>query len=568
MLGWFALFLLALAVNWVGNRSTSLWDRDEPRFAQATREMRERVDPVLPTFEGRMRPDKPPQAYWAMWIATMIAGDNAFGVRMAQGFAGAVTVLILALFARRVGRRDFGLPDPEARKLGALAGLLLLVSPMMIVESKVATADAFLLRFLTLAHIGLFESIRPREPGHRERPWWLLFWISAGLAVLAKGFIGWILPLGTAGLLAVWMRFLPPAGVEPGDVDPHWGRLRFGKGALLSLLCVLPWAVAVFIRTDGAFLREAIGTHQLDRSLHAFEGHGGSLIYYPLSLLLGFFPGVAFLALWFGRRGNEQQEGGARSLAMRFFICWAFFPILFFTIVATKLPHYALPSYPALSILAALGFFTARSSGGRWVGVALLAFLTLVFLGVSVVATRFGAEEIPAVRWDAIMAQLRTVLTVLRVVLVAGVILLVMALIHRGFRMAVGGILLTASLALVISAVVLPALEPVRVFPAMGRELRERGIERVVTHWTPEPSLVYYGRVGVEKLGSAADAARRAEELRIGDTPAGTAALFRDEDWRLLPMGTRPRGRRLHFQGLNVARGEWGDYIIVLLGAE
>jgi 4-amino-4-deoxy-L-arabinose transferase-like glycosyltransferase len=486
-----------------------------------------------------------------MWIATLIAGDNAFGVRMAQGFAGAMTVLILALFARRVARRDFHFPELEARTFGILAGLLLLISPMMIVESKIATADAFLVRFLALAHVGLYESIRPRETGQRDRPWWLLFWISCGLAVLAKGFVGWILPLGTAGLLALWMRFFPPAGVEPSEVKPRWRGLRFGRGALLSLVCVLPWVVAVSLRTNGEFLREAIWTHQVQRSLHPFEGHGGSLIFYPLSLLLGFFPGVAFLALWFGRQEKGRDEGGGRTLGIRFFICWAFFPVL--------------PSYPALSVLAALGFVSAKSSGGRWVGIALLIFLTLVLLGGGIVVTRFAAERIPPETWDGLWAGLRPVLILLEIMLLTTTILLVLAIIRRGIQLAVVGILPMALITVLICTAVLPALEGIRVFPAMGRELKERGVEKVFCSWTPEPSLVYYGDLEIEKLGGAEEVATEFTR-RSQDPLSRTAALFRVDEWENLPLRTRPRGPRLHFQGLNVARGDWGRWVVVPVG--
>src|SRR4051812_10914971 len=50
---------LALTLHLVGNGRISLFDRDEPRYAQCTREMRLSGDWVRPTFNGEPRYHKP-----------------------------------------------------------------------------------------------------------------------------------------------------------------------------------------------------------------------------------------------------------------------------------------------------------------------------------------------------------------------------------------------------------------------------------------------------------------------------------------------------------------------------
>ena len=47
--------LLALTLNLAGNARISLWDRDEPRYAGATREMRASGDWLRPTFNAEPR---------------------------------------------------------------------------------------------------------------------------------------------------------------------------------------------------------------------------------------------------------------------------------------------------------------------------------------------------------------------------------------------------------------------------------------------------------------------------------------------------------------------------------
>ena len=59
------LFLACVLFHVIGTWSLPLIDRDEPRFAEASREMIERGDYVVPYFNNQYRFDKPPLAYWA-----------------------------------------------------------------------------------------------------------------------------------------------------------------------------------------------------------------------------------------------------------------------------------------------------------------------------------------------------------------------------------------------------------------------------------------------------------------------------------------------------------------------
>ena len=58
-----------LFIDLVGNRSVALWDRDEPRYAECSREMLRSGDWVVPTFLGEWRAHKPPFIYWCQATA-------------------------------------------------------------------------------------------------------------------------------------------------------------------------------------------------------------------------------------------------------------------------------------------------------------------------------------------------------------------------------------------------------------------------------------------------------------------------------------------------------------------
>src|SRR5262249_49149604 len=133
-----ALALLALAINLAGNSRTGLWDRDEPRYAVAVREMRERGDWIFPTFNGEPRYHKPILIYWLMGLTTALGGDNPFGVRLVSAVAGAAAVLGVWW----LGRRLFG------ARGGTLAALIYATAPIVVAESKLATTDATLALWL------------------------------------------------------------------------------------------------------------------------------------------------------------------------------------------------------------------------------------------------------------------------------------------------------------------------------------------------------------------------------------------------------------------------------------
>src|SRR3954466_1057169 len=83
--------LLALTLNLTGNGRVSLWDRDEPRYAGCTREMRSSGDWMHPTFNAEPRYHKPVLIYWLMLAGTAVGGDSPFGARLVSALAGAGT---------------------------------------------------------------------------------------------------------------------------------------------------------------------------------------------------------------------------------------------------------------------------------------------------------------------------------------------------------------------------------------------------------------------------------------------------------------------------------------------
>ena len=70
------VILAAAAVYLIGNDRVPLWDRDEPRNAQAARQMFQSGDWVVPHFLDKLRTAKPPFTYWCQVMAMHALGDN------------------------------------------------------------------------------------------------------------------------------------------------------------------------------------------------------------------------------------------------------------------------------------------------------------------------------------------------------------------------------------------------------------------------------------------------------------------------------------------------------------
>ncbi len=122
----------------VTTRST-LWDRDETRFSEATVEMVHSGDYLVPTLNGELRPDKPILIYWLMSLPVRLLGPTELACRFFSPVGAAVTCLLTALLARHLVGPGTGL------SAGPLAMLILATTPLFLIEGTAATTDAVLL---------------------------------------------------------------------------------------------------------------------------------------------------------------------------------------------------------------------------------------------------------------------------------------------------------------------------------------------------------------------------------------------------------------------------------------
>jgi 4-amino-4-deoxy-L-arabinose transferase-like glycosyltransferase len=500
---------------------TTLWDRDESRFARSAVEMLSSGDSLGPTFAGELRPHKPPLLPWLMALSASVLGPTQTAFRLWSALAHGASVL-LTFFA---GRRLSG------EKTALLGAAFLALSPLALLEGAAATADAVLLAGLT----GVLAVFADAAIGGVRARHFVLGALASAIAQLAKGPVALALPLlGLGGALL----FAPGAFRERRRLA---GLLA--TSSALGLLPVLAWGLLADAATNGRLLAAAIGTHVIGRALAPMEGHGSGLLagplYYGVVLLAGFSPFTLFLpSAWARVRSGSVSASGARAILLGSSLA----PFLLFAVVATKLPHYLLPAFPALALLAGDAAESGERRGLVAGGVLLAPVVTalLAALGFLVAAPPLAALRAPAaVAFVAISAE--TVLA---------------AAFLRSGRSRLAAAALLAGTAAALAATVglgLPALEAWKPVPRLAADARRVvGKAPAATFGFEEPSVfVYFGPGPVERLANEADAARWARREGPGllvTTRGGLERLVaREGILPLVPVAWR--------SGINVSKG-------------
>lgn len=313
-------------------------DRDEARFAQATKQMVESGDYVDIRFQEEVRYKKPVGIYWMQAVA--VKAGEALGVPKAHstiwlyrlpsllGASGGVLLTYWAALAF------------VARRTALLAALMMASSILLGVEARLAKTDAML--FMTsvaamgaMARVYLSCRRTPELPIGWQMP--AILWTALGGGVLLKG----PLILMFVGLTALTLSI--------ADRSWRWiGKLRPVTGFVWLIVLVLPWFAAIVAKSGDSFFVQALGHDMLGKVTSGQEAHGAPPGLYLLLFWVTFWPGsilagLAAPTVWMARR-----EPGAR-----FLLAWLIPSWIVFEAVMTKLPHYVLPLYPAIAILIA-----------------------------------------------------------------------------------------------------------------------------------------------------------------------------------------------------------------------
>jgi 4-amino-4-deoxy-L-arabinose transferase-like glycosyltransferase len=391
------VFLGALLLNVAGTWTIPLVDRDEPRFSEASREMRERSDYVIPFFNDKYRFDKPAFIYWTQIASYSVFGENDFAARFPSTVAAALTALLLFAWGRRIG----------GERTGWWAAIIFTLCLQVFIHGKAAVADMWLVFFVTAAHWTGYELLgdflEPARPpaGEYQRHlkyWRIAFYVALGFGFLAKGPLGWLPPL-TVISTKLFLR---------GNSLTR--RFWFVTGMLGAFAIVCTWGIPALIRTNGEFFKVGIGRHVVERSFNVMEGHGANswntylaaMPYYFVFVFLSFFPwSIKLPAL-------AKHLWRKRDATDNYLISGILIVFVIMSLVKTKLPHYTLPAFPLLALLLARHLFVVGSErfAKRAAIGAAATVLAVAFIAFPLLAPTFPSAQLYKVSRDDLRPEM------------------------------------------------------------------------------------------------------------------------------------------------------------------
>ena len=428
--GYVLLFCLTFLTALPGIFTMPVLDRDEARFAQASKQMLETGDYITIRYQDGMRNKKPAGIHWLQAGSTALfstpEAKAIWSYRLPSVLGAALTTMAV-----------FWAGLPLLGRRAAFVGAALFGTGFLIIfETNMSKTDCVLVALTTL---GVGALIYLRQLQYRPKAMAILFWFAMGSGFLIKGpvtpmvaFLAlifaslwnrrglkWpgILSLGlilvfldnyinfgaadamvgiamkTAGVLLLVASFIR-FGLD--ERKEAWFRhLVWWPGPVLFVAIVLPWFLWIQAATNGAFYEGAVNKDLKDKVVGASEGHGGPPGYHLILLSFLMFPATLFLVPAIREGWRTLTAGAASDHGVRFLLSWIIPTALVFEFLPTKLPHYLLPAYPAIALLC--GYAVTRLADGVRMPVSrtVSAVLFLVVIGAfAIFLSPIGVSQI------------------------------------------------------------------------------------------------------------------------------------------------------------------------------
>src|SRR5215468_12005342 len=329
-----ALLFLCAVVFFYGLGRAPLIGPDEPRYSEVAREMYVTGDWITPRLGGIKWFEKPALTYWLSGAGYALFGENEFGARFGVAALATIGALSLYLFGRR----------ERSARFGYLSATALATCGLWPGFARGVTFDLTLTVAIEIAFLSFFLWESKESQVGRNRLWYV-FCFALGLATLAKGLVGIVLPLLVIApyliLTGAWRSMLRP-------------RLII-FGALIFLGTAAVWYAPVIARNGREFIDEFFVGHHFKRYLSNKYRHPQPFYFFSLVAVAGSFPwsfyllssvGQTLVCLWRG-----QTKVCPPDRLHLFLLCWIAAPIVFFSFSGSKLPGYILPIFPAVALI-------------------------------------------------------------------------------------------------------------------------------------------------------------------------------------------------------------------------
>lgn len=318
-----------------------LMDVDETRYVSMARDMFHCKDFLTLYLNGEFFFEKPPLYFWGECLSFAIFGKvTEFTARFPVALYGTLSTLLLYFTGKKI----------VSRRFGVISALILATTLEFVILAKFAILDIVVTTCVGFSV--MFGFLTQFVQDKNKKYMWWLFYIFSGLAVMAKGIPGFVVPFAVMFFVTIANKTFKQV-FKPQYILP---------GFLLFFLIVLPWHLIMFKIHDPLFFHEYIIKHHIERFLNSNEINREQPFYfYILTVLWGLVPWI-FSAIAVGitklksikkfivtELSNPQKYLLFNAIA---FVV----TMLFFSSSSTKLITYILPVY----------FFTACILGFVW----------------------------------------------------------------------------------------------------------------------------------------------------------------------------------------------------------
>ncbi len=535
--GYVLVALIALASSLFGAAALPVMDRDEARFAQATRQMVESGDYVRIRVQETDRNKKPIGIHWLQAasvhaLSPFTHSDNAIWSYRLPSALGVVLAALATLWA---GTALFG------ARIAWVGASLFAACALLGFEGMTAKTDAALTGFTTLAMAALAHLYAGAQ---RPKLISMVFWFALGAGVLIKGPITPMVAALTLAALGLWSRRW--AWMKP---------LAWWPGPVLAVLLVAPWMIAIGVATQGQFFIEALTGDLAPKLAGGDEGHFVIPGFHLALLTVLIFPAAYALpaAARLGWRSVRAPRDDAAFAPHIFLLAWIVPSFLVFEAAPTKLAHYTLPTYPAIALLCAAALFVAAQE--RWritnaIGLVLFALAGAAMTALLAAGATFMPGDVDAQMRRAIVyvviGAAILIATFTGFALARGVALraLIAAACALAFAYTLRQHVLPETRTLLISSEIAATLARNQMLPDGARQLWVTGYG--------ETSLVFMTRTDIRIVPPGGDLSARPGDALVIELRAYDAAMasLAARGLAFEPVDDRP------VRGLNVGNGD------------
>jgi 4-amino-4-deoxy-L-arabinose transferase-like glycosyltransferase len=354
-------------------------DKTEGLFTEIPRQMLITGDWITPRWNTKTFFDYPVWGYWMVGLSYRLFGVTTWAARLPTALAASATVFAVFGTVLRLSTQSEDTHKRVSRAL--LAATILALSPGWIGWGRTSVTDMFLSSSITLALLGFLlvlhsgESLSQRRIGH------VSIALFTGIAVLAKGPVGVLLPgLTIIVFLLLKRQLIPQIRSTPWLV-------------MIALFCgvALPWYAMASEANGLEFISKFIGFSNFERFTSVIYSHPGPPWFYLPWLFILLLPWsiylpVALLKLQFWKRKAWQSNADSDDSSL-FALVWIVVIIGFFSAAATKLAGYILPVIPAGSLLIAFLFVPFGNSSPLPKGIRMGTWINCGLFGLAAIAT-------------------------------------------------------------------------------------------------------------------------------------------------------------------------------------